>query len=410
VDIPEKDKAIVRDLARQLAEIAALPIQEEKRDLWRRLNRLERVRPPIFIQNDTWGEIKDEIKLEAEDEFARKQEWALRVKLYEWEHMRDDHVYEAKVYSPIVVRDTGLGVQGDETVPEHSFGARHYNCVIEDDADPSMITMPTVTVDWEETEKAYERLSDLYDGILTVEKRGVAGHWFTIMDQFIMWRDIDNTFADLVDRPQWVHAWMERLTEWYLSRLEQYEELGALSLNNGNNGIGSGGFGFSDQLPQPDFDGERVRAVDQWGHATTQIFSLVSPAMHDEFALTYERRFLERFGLNSYGCCEPLDTKMDIVRTIPKLRRVSMSPWVDVARGAEAMGSDYVFSYRPNPAILGGETWDLEFTRNQLRDVLEKTRDCIVEVVMIALYTCRGEPRRMWEWVDMAMEMSEEYA
>jgi hypothetical protein len=132
--------------------------------------------------------------------------------------------------------------------------------------------------------------------------------------------------------------------------------------------------------------------------------------MHDEFALTYEKRFLSRFGLASYGCCEPLDGKMDIVRTIPNLRRVSMSPWVDVARGAQGMGNRYVFSYRPNPTLLSMDTWDVDLARRQLRDALEKTRGCIVEVVMIAVYTCRNEPRRLWEWVDMAMEMAQEYA
>jgi hypothetical protein len=270
--------------------------------------------------------------------------------------------------------------------------------------------MPTVRVDQEATEQAYQRLSELYDGVFAIEKRAVAGHCFAIMDQFIQWRGIDKTFADLVDRPQWVHAWMERMTQWHLNRLEQYEKLNVLSLNNGNNGVGSGGLGFTDELPRPGFDGKHVRAVDQWGHGTTQIFSLVSPAMHEEFALAYERRFLSRFGLVSYGCCEPLDTKMDIVRTIPNLRRVSMSPWVDVARGAAGMGADYVFSYRPNPAIVGMETWDLDFTRRQLRDALEKTRGCRVEVILVAVYTCHQEPRRMWEWVDMAMELSEEYA
>jgi hypothetical protein len=27
--------------------------------------------------------------------------------------------------------------------------------------------------------------------------------------------------------------------------------------------------------------------------------------MHEEFALQYEKRWLERFGLTYYGCCEP---------------------------------------------------------------------------------------------------------
>jgi hypothetical protein len=76
--IPERDKSILRELAKKLAEIASLPIQQEKMELWRRLNKLDPVRPMVLLLNDTWHENKDEIKLECEDEFARRQEWLLR--------------------------------------------------------------------------------------------------------------------------------------------------------------------------------------------------------------------------------------------------------------------------------------------------------------------------------------------
>lgn len=45
MSVSEKDKAIVRDLAKQVAEIAADPIQQETIDLWKRHNSLERTRP-----------------------------------------------------------------------------------------------------------------------------------------------------------------------------------------------------------------------------------------------------------------------------------------------------------------------------------------------------------------------------
>jgi len=364
----------------------------------------------VLLQNGTWHETADEVQLETEGEFARGQELQLRRTLYHWDHMRDDHVYEATIPCPFAIAQTGMGIEVEATRPDHVFGARQYHTVIEDSADPGMIPLPVVTVDWEQTERNWERLCELYDGILTVEKRGVIGHWFAIMDQFIQWRGIERMFTDMADRPEWVHSWMERLTQWHLSRLDQYEKLNLLSLNNGSNNVGPGGLGVTDELPQADFNGTHVRALDQWGHATTQIFSLVSPAMHEEFGLTYERRFLARFGLGSYGCCEPLDLKIDLIKTIPNLRRVSMSPWVDVARGAEGLGADYIFSYKPNPAIIGMEAWDADLARAQLRDALEKARGCVVEVIMKDLHTCRGEPPRMWAWVSLAMELAKQYA
>jgi len=409
--IVEKDRTILRDLAKQVAAIAAHPIQQETIDLWKRLNRLERTRPPILLHDGTQHETGRKVELVTEGKFARGQEHDLSSRIYRWEHMRDDSIWEAKVHCGIAVESTGYGIAGDATKPDHVFGARQFNTVIADDEAPSRIPMPTVTVDRDETERRCQRLCELYDGILTVEKRGVAGYWYAPLDSFITWRGIKRTFVDMIDRPAWIHSWLERMCEFHLSLFDQYEQLRVLSLNNGNCGIGSGGIGYTDQLPQPDFDGTHVRPVDQWGHATTQIFSEVSPAMHEEFALRYEKRYLSRFGLANYGCCEPLDLKVDLIlEHIPNVRRLSMSPKANVARGAKALARRAIFSYKPNPAIIGMERWDVEFARSQLRDAFEKTRGCVVEVIMKDLHTCRGEVSRMWEWVDMAKRLSEEYA
>ena len=53
-----------------------------------------------------------------------------------------------------------------------------------------------------------------------------------------------------------------------------------------------------------------------------------------------------------YGCCEPLDRKIDIVRKLPNLRKISITPWADVKRAAEQMGSDFVMARKPNPAMV----------------------------------------------------------
>ena len=408
--LSEKERTILRDLAKQVAEIAADPVQQQTIDLWKRLNRLERTRPLILLHDGTHHETGDKIKLETQDDFARGQEHDLRSRIYHWRHMRDDSIWEAKAHCGIAYNCNGYGIEGNATRPDHVFGASRFNSVIKDDDSPERIPMPKVTVDWEQTERSYQQLCDLYDGILAVEKRGVAGHWYAPLDSFITWRGIEQTFLDMVDRPKWLHSWLERMCQWHLSQLDQLEKLNLLSLNNRANGIASGGIGYTDQLPAKDFDG-RVRTKDQWGHATTQIFSEVSPAMHEEFALRYEKRFLSRFGLATYGCCEPLDLKVDLVfKHVPHLRRISMSPKANVARGAAALGKRAIFSYKPNPAIIGMESWDVGLARRQLRDTFEKTRGCVVEVVMKDLHTCRGEVRRMWEWVAMAKKLSEEYA
>jgi len=410
--VPEKDRLILQNLAKQVAEIAADPIQQATIALWKRHNSLERTRPPILLYDGTGHETADMIvKLETEDDFARGQERHLRRAIYDWEHMRDDSVWTATINCPIAIRSLGYGIAADPTRPDHVFGASRFNQVIGDDESAERIPMPDISADWDDTNRRYEQLCDLYGGILTVEKVGVMTHWYAPIDAFITWRGIEQTMIDMVDRPEWLHSWLGRMCEYHMTELDQYEKLNILALNNKAGFVGSGGVGYTDELPQPDFDGEHVRTIDQWGHAAAQIFSEVSPAMHEEFALRYEKRFLERFGLACYGCCEPLDLKVDIIlEHVPNLRRLSMSPKANVARGAEALGDKAIFSHKPNPTVIGMESWHADLARDQLRDVFEKTRGCIVEVVMKDLHTCRGEPTRMWEWIELAKELSEEYA
>jgi len=162
-------------------------------------------------------------------------------------------------------------------------------------------------------------------------------------------------------------------------------------------------------LPQEDFDPNHVRAIDLWGCATAQIFSGVSPQMHEEFALKYERRWLERFGLTYYGCCEPLHHKVGILKNIPNLRKISMSPWADLEVAVEEIGDRYVISYKPNPAVLAVDEWNPEYARKELRRALERTVGCAVEVIMKDISTVRYEPQRLWEWARIAAEETERF-
>lgn len=409
MSFPAGDAAVVRELARQVAEVAHLPVQDETRELWRRLNRLEPVRPMVWINELPWYELNPDIPCQTTDEFCRRHEYALRRTLYLWEHLRCDRVVDGVVYSPYVVHNSGFGVQEQAVKPEDAHGAKDYEPIMRTEADVERIQTPEVTADWEATDRVYQQTCELFDGVLPVEQRGIVHLWCAPWDILVRWWGITELYTDMYTRPGLVHRGIGRMMDALLGMLDQYEALGVLSVSNGNHRVGSGGLGITDELPQPDYEGGPARPIDMWGTSTGQIFSEVSPAMHDEFCLAYEQRWLARFGLNCYGCCEPLHHKMHLLRTIPRLRRISMSRWVDVARGAAEIGGDYIFSYKPNPAVLATETWDPEAARADLVHCLEQTRDCPVELIMKDVSTCRGEPRRVFEWCDLAVEVAERF-
>lgn len=411
MNISANDRNILRDLAKTVAEIGNHPIQKQKAQMWTRHNDLERLRPLVLVfPEGAWREMLTDQDLKTTDPAARGLEWRLRHCIYYWEHMPDDNVITPTIGSWVVVEDSGWGLEQDVTRPEEATGAAHFNPVIKTEADIEKIQFPTVTVNHEATEKNYRELQELLGDILTVEKRGHGYTGISIMDQFAMWRGLEQMLWDLTDRPAWVHQVMEKMYQCMVVRHEALMASGTVTLNNRDDYTGSGGTGYTRQLPQKDFDGVHVRAKDLWGMATTQMFSEVSPAMHEEFALQYERKYLARFGLNCYGCCEPLHNKLDIVKTIPNLRRVSISPWADLRKSAEGLGDRYIFSYKPNPAALAAETWDPVAVRKGLREAVQIARGCVLEIIMKDTHTCRHQPQRIWDWVRIAKEVAEECA
>ena len=97
--------------------------------------------------------------------------------------------------------------------------------------------------------------------------------------------------------------------------------------------------------------------------------------------------------------------KIDIIRNIPHVRKISMSPWADVEEGAELIGRDFVFSRKPTPALLARDTPQPDAVEQDLQDTLERcTRHgCPVEFILKDISTVRYQPQRLWEWADIAM-------
>jgi hypothetical protein len=144
-----------------------------------------------------------------------------------------------------------------------------------------------------------------------------------------------------------------------------------------------------------------------WGFAESQETIGVSPAMFGEFVLAYQLPLLERFGLNCYGCCEPVDRRWGLIERIPRLRRVSVSAWADVDAMAEMLGARYIFSWKPRPADLATPHFDESAVRSYVRQMLRATRGCRVEIIMKDNHTIGNDPDRVVRWVQIVREESE---
>lgn len=411
MEITTNDRHVLRELAKQVQEIASDPVNDQRKILWTNLNSLKKTRPLVFIFEIPWNEMnyEDELVLQTKDEFCQELELSLRRTLYQWNHMQGDMVVENYLDCPPIIHDTGIGISEDvdmvKTDETSNIGSRHFHIQIKEEEDIEKIKMPIITYDKEKTEERYQCMCDIFDSIMPVRKIGIRGTSIAPWDLLVRLTGIEEILMDLYTRPEYVHKLIGHLTDTYIHRLDQIEALNLLSLNNDNTYHG-GGYNYSDELPKEGFNPDKVRTCDMWGRAMAQIFSSVSPAMHEEFALQYENRYLSRFGLNYYGCCEPLHKKIDILRKIPNLRKISMSPWIDVDEAVENMGNDFVFSYKPNPAVLTGDNWDADTARKELINVMQKGKNCTIEFIMKDISTVNHEPQRLWEWAKIAHEVA----
>ena len=413
VTFSSKEREILRSLAAKKAEIADSPIQTHKRKLWNRLNQLEVVKPMLWMNERPWVELGIYELCGCESEFALFIEQKLRKEIYQWEHMPLDNVVENWIECPMAVSDTGFGIREvfeKRHTQEGPIFSHGYIPQIKHPEDIRKIKDPVVNHDLDLTRSRFEALNDAVGDIIPIKKRGAPHLWFAPWYLLISWWNVEQAMQDLILRPQMVHDLMNRLVEAYLYRLDQYVELNVLSLNNDNHRVGSGGYGYTDELPSPDFDGEHIRPQDLWGNSTAQIFADVSPDMHAEFALDHEIKWMERFGLNYYGCCEPLHNKLEILGSVPNLRKISISAWADLDIAAEKSQNKYVISYKPNPACFAADTWDLDQARQELSTALEKMQGCCIEIIAKDISTVRSDPRRLWEWSQMASELTEYFA
>jgi len=381
-----------------------MPVNDQRKELHNRINNLEKAKPTFHIYEIPWHEmdVNDELKLRTKDPVCQGIERDLRRTLYLWRHMQGDMVVEPVIVQPLRIHDTGFGITEKvdiaRTDEKSDIYSRHFHVQIKDEEDIEKIKMPEVTFDADRTEEEYRMRCDIFDGVLPVEKRGMpfekkiypwrssesdTSFWFAPWDEIVRWTGIKEVLVDMFRRPDYVHSIIDRMVDAWLHRLDQYERLGLL------------------KAPPTKF----------WGIGTAQIFAAVSPAMHEEFALRHEARWFERFGYNFYGCCEPLHHKVDILKkNIPRLRKISMSAWVDFDKAVENVGDEIVFAWKPNPAVLAASVWDPEAVRKDMEEKLEKAENCIVDIHLKDISTVRYQPQRLWEWAQIAAQVTEKYA
>ncbi len=401
------DRAVLRDLAARAADLAARPCEDTKRHLWYRHNALEATRPLIFCDPEVgWNEILTDEVLQCRGELARVWEVRLRKEIFWGESMGDDRPIEPYFDLSHVHEVTDWGMH-DTRIGGGDGGAYRWEAPLKSLDDIGGLSVPRITVDSEASEQLLSLANEVVGGSLTVRLKGQWWWSLGMTTTLAALRGLEQILYDMMDDQAGLHRLMTFLRDATMAKVDYLEDNGLLSLNNDGTYVGSGGFGYSRELPGEGVDSARGGPRDMWGFSESQETSTVSPEMFDEFIFQYQLPILERFGLNCYGCCEPLDRRWDVVKKTPRLRRVSVSAWCDLACMAEKLGSRYIYSMKPNPADLARAQLDEAHVRKGLREALRATRGCRVEVIMKDNHTIGNNPRNVIRWCRIAREEAE---
>jgi len=441
--LSQQERTVLRHLAARVAEIARDPVQQENIARWKNLNALRRGRPLIQCAPpmEVWPELlpDSEMVIEAAEAGAEKQrldpadtfkdtgelrqlfravEGDLRRRIYRWEHIRDDEVTTADLYIPSRHRFTDwFEGRARPYSGQADKAGRFEPCVVELD-DLKKLRAPKLIMENEKADPRLDAVQEMLGDILDVKQEfpyqagmyhSPLGWGTSAMDVFCELRGLDQVMLDLCMNPGFVHEAMELITNGIMAAFDALEREGLLRLNDNETVVGPGGQGWTDELPRDGYDGGPVTREHLWGFAQTQELAGVSPEMLAEFVLPYQARMTAPFGLNYYGCCEPNDQKWgEIMKQIPHLRGLSVSPWSDHEVAASILEDKYIYSWKPHPAKMIG-TFDEDFIRTELRRVFDITRGCVVAVSLRDVQTVEGEPRRLSRWAEIARETAAEY-
>lgn len=411
--ISDKDRTILRALAEQYREVCDSDANQNKIELWRNLNNLASERPLVYCNCGLIGGEIDaqlpELEVEAE-ELRWVEQWFRRM---QWQGtIGDDRVFYPwfTMWAKKLMPPEGMwGISKNKVRDEVSRGWRNMP-VITKMADLDKLKATKHRVIDPDPPQA-RQLRDIIGDIIPVHvnRSTIYSRWggTDLSEAPGALFGLEELMCALYTDPEMVHKFMAFTRDAVLANLKQGEAAGDWSTaDHQNYGVPS----YCRELPDPGPNTHGAQLKDLCFFTHAQEFEAVSPQQFEEFLFSYQMPIMELFGKVNYGCCETLDTKRDLIRKIPNLGKILSGPRSDPALYPEGFGADCVISWRPIANIIALPSFDEEAQRRQLREGLEKTKGCQVEVHMHEPMTVYNDISRISRWAEIARQEAEKAA
>jgi len=406
MSVSEKDTLILRELAEKYISYAFSDKNSERRELWRKLNCMNMQKPMITIDQIPWNELNADGSLtnRVEDGYFRGIETTLLRSIYKFEHLQADTVLDPYIVLPRAISNSGFGLTTQRL--KHSSNGMVCSHLFEDQLeeleDVQKIHTPTISINTELEAEILFEAERIFGGIAPFRWGGIMLH-SGLWDSITFWKGVESCYIDLIERPELIHAIMERYTNAFIEHIEEINRLELYDIQSNNCHCS---YTFNGRISDEERLTRSRTTYNGWTFSMAQLFTSVSPEINREFELPYMSRIFGYFDSVYYGCCERLDDRLDIICQMPNIRKISCSPWSDREHFASVLPKKYIMSNKPTPAYLAGSSFDEDIVREDIRRTIKAAKEngLGLELLLKDISTVRNDPARLWRWSEIAAE------
>ncbi|MBS5521819.1 MAG: hypothetical protein KHX56_06045 [Clostridiales bacterium] len=408
--ISKKDRNRLRELARRQMENAMKESNQKKIKLWYKHNDLQGERPMLHLELWTFAQEIIPPLQTCTDPWARAIEYQLYLNFLNQELFDDDKVtlptYDISydtwfcLFDIPVLQTFGTDGAGHQTL------GQHFEPVIQDlEDDYFKLKESTFGANMEAAIRQKERLEEIFGDLLPVRLKMDA--LYSVPTQMLVHiMSMETMMYSLYDHPSLFKEMMERIAKDTLKYFDYLEEHHYILPTISGENLGQGTWCFNHTLPKGR-PGQALKTTDVWGFMDAQETVGLSPDMFKEFIFPCYQKISERYGLLSYGCCEPVDPVWDsCISKLKNLRKVSISPWCNEEFMSERLkGLPVIYHRKPSPNFLGvGNILDEEGVRAHIRKSLKLARGCSMEITQRDVYTINHDLAKARRYVDIIKE------
>jgi hypothetical protein len=360
------------------------------------------------IPEPQWDAMLGRDSLKCADPFARAIELSLRQRVWAAEHIGDDQIVWPLVKVPAVVSrpfDWGVPLQWRDSGAV--LGAKGIIAPFSDRIDVSRVRFTDAVVDDDATRARADAVRSLLGAALDVlVVYPSLGHSpFEIATEMC---GIQGLMLYAADCPEDVDALMEVITSAYLEHHKRRERDGRLNVWPSADGrylvpgIWRVNCWYAPQGAAP-----RPALCHEWAYVSAQSAAGLGPSMFDRFAHRFNRRLAELFSNDTvyYHGCERLDHKLDVLATLPHLRRFHVSPWSSVPAARDRFRGSAILEVHAHPGKVFF-TMSPDDMRRDVRSLLDATQGVPLDLNLSDINSINGNPATLTTWAAIAQEES----